>query len=276
MRLRPAHSRPTVRAWSRSSAPPSPCSDLLALPPRTSTGFWGSMVLLIVLVGVGNHTGALAHCAGEKLRKADEEIEHLAKVAERERIARDLHDLLGHTLSLITLKAELARKLMDRDPQRAKQEMLDVEQTSRAALADVREAISGYRGEGIAAELVRARKTLETAGITVDCEFDQLPLTPAQETVLALALARSGDQCRAARAGTAVQSASATRERRLHARDRRQRPRRRRPRGQRSARHAGAAGSDWRLAATADRCGNPPRHTFAARLSRVCSAKLRA
>ena len=104
---------------------------------------------------------------------AQDEIEHLAKVAERERIARDLHDLLGHTLSLITLKAELARKLVDRDPQRAKQEMLDVEHTSRAALADVREAISGYRGQGLAAELIRARKTLETAGITVDCEHRQ-------------------------------------------------------------------------------------------------------
>jgi two-component system sensor histidine kinase DesK len=150
--------------------------------------FWGSMMLLIILVGVGNHIGAVAHCAGEKLRRADEEIEHLAKVAERERIARDLHDLLGHTLSLITLKAELARKLVDRDPQRAKQEMLDVEQTSRAALADVREAISGYRGDGLAAELIRARKTLETAGIVVESEFAALPLTPAQETVLALAL----------------------------------------------------------------------------------------
>jgi len=150
--------------------------------------FWGSMLLLIVLVGFGNHFGAKAHCAAEKLRLADEEIEHLAKVAERERIARDLHDLLGHTLSLITLKAELARKLVDRDPQRAKQEMLDVEKTSRAALADVREAISGYRSEGLAEELVRTRKTLQTAGIAVDCEFADMPLTPAQETVLALAL----------------------------------------------------------------------------------------
>ncbi len=149
---------------------------------------WGSMFLLIVLVGVGNHLGAIAHCAVEKLRLADAEIEHLAKVAERERIARDLHDLLGHTLSLITLKAELARKLVDRDPQRAKEEMLDVERTSRAALADVREAISGYRGEGLAAELVRARKTLETAGIAVDSQIAELPLSPAQETVLALAL----------------------------------------------------------------------------------------
>jgi len=151
-------------------------------------GLWGWMLLVIIVVGIANHMGALAHCASEQLRKADAEIEHLAKVAERERIARDLHDLLGHTLSLITLKAELARKLVDRDPQRAKEEMLDVEHTSRAALADVREAISGYRGQGLAAELVQARKTLETAGITVNAEVSELPLSPAQEKVLALAL----------------------------------------------------------------------------------------
>jgi two-component system, NarL family, sensor histidine kinase DesK len=151
-------------------------------------GFWGSMLLLIVLVGFMTHNGAVSHCAAEKLRVANEEIEHLAKVAERERIARDLHDLLGHTLSLITLKAELARKLVDRDPQRAKLEMQDVEQTSRAALADVREAISGYRGQGLTSELVRARRTLETAGISVDCDTSDVPLSPAQESVLALAL----------------------------------------------------------------------------------------
>ena len=155
---------------------------------RLPVPFWGCMMLLLVLIGVGNHMGAVAHCAGEKLRKADAQIEHLAKVAERERIARDLHDLLGHTLSLITLKAELARKLVDRDPQRAKEEMLDVERTSRAALADVREAITGYRGRGLAAELLQARKTLETAGIAVNAEVSELPLSPAQEQVLALAL----------------------------------------------------------------------------------------
>jgi two-component system sensor histidine kinase DesK len=151
-------------------------------------GAWGSLLLLITIVGFGCHYSAISHCAAEKLQLAQDEIEHLAKVAERERIARDLHDLLGHTLSLITLKAELARKLVDRDPQRAKQEMQDVEHTSRAALADVREAISGYRGQGLAAELLRARQTLETAGITVDCEAAEVPLSPAQETVLALAL----------------------------------------------------------------------------------------
>jgi two-component system sensor histidine kinase DesK len=146
------------------------------------------MSFFALTTGAANFYFAQKKCADKKLRLAQDEVEHLAKVAERERIARDLHDLLGHTLSLITLKAELARKLVDRDPQRAKQEMLDVEHTSRAALADVREAISGYRGEGLAAELIRARKTLETAGIAVASEFDQLPLTPAQETVLALAL----------------------------------------------------------------------------------------
>jgi two-component system, NarL family, sensor histidine kinase DesK len=151
-------------------------------------GFWGSMGLLVVLVGLGNHHWAVRHCADKKLRLANEEIEHLAKVAERERIARDLHDVLGHTLSLITLKSELARKLVDRDPERARQEMQDVENASRAALADVREAIRGYRSDGIFAELARARAALETAGLAVECNTDSVPLSAEQESVLSLAL----------------------------------------------------------------------------------------
>ncbi len=151
--------------------------------------YFGLMMSFFALTScAANYHFAQKRCAAKKLEMAQGEIEHLATVAERERIARDLHDLLGHTLSLITLKAELARKLVDRDPERAKQEILDIEHTSRASLADVREAISGYRGQGLAAELVRARKTLETAGIVVDSDVAELPLTPAQETVLALAL----------------------------------------------------------------------------------------
>jgi two-component system sensor histidine kinase DesK len=151
-------------------------------------GFWTYMLLLLIVVGVGNHYGAIAHCQKMKLRLANDEIEHLAKVAERERIARDLHDVLGHTLSLITLKSELARKLVDRDPERAKLEMQDIENTSRAALADVREAIRGYRSEGLFAELARARAALETAGVTLQCDTVPLELSPAQESVLALAV----------------------------------------------------------------------------------------
>jgi len=151
-------------------------------------GWWGSMLMWIVLVGLGNHFAAISHCQKEELRLANDEIEHLAKVAERERIARDLHDVLGHTLSLITLKSELARKLVDRDPERAKLEMQDVERTSRAALADVREAIRGYRSEGFFAELARARAALETAGVTLQCDTVPLELSPQQESVLAMVL----------------------------------------------------------------------------------------
>lgn len=159
-----------------------------ALHLHLELGQWGSMALLILLVGFGNHHWAVSSCHDKKMRLAHEELEHLAKVAERERIARDLHDVLGHTLSLITLKSELARKLVDRDPERAKQEMQDVETASRAALADVREAIRGYRSDGIFAELARARAALETAGVAVECDTDPVPLSPAQESVLALAL----------------------------------------------------------------------------------------
>ncbi|MGO9648046.1 MAG: sensor histidine kinase [Terriglobales bacterium] len=121
-----------------------------------------------------------------QLKKANEEIEHLAKVAERERIARDLHDVLGHTLSVIILKSELAGKLIDRDPQRAKAEIADVEKTSREALAEVRTTIRGYQGYSLEAELKQARATLETAGVKVKSESTDVPLTPVQESVVAL------------------------------------------------------------------------------------------
>jgi two-component system sensor histidine kinase DesK len=124
-----------------------------------------------------------------RLRKANEEIEHLAKVAERERIARDLHDVLGHTLSVITLKSELAGKLMERDPQRAAKEIGEVEQISRQALSEVRDAIRGYRSQGLAAELAQAKSTLETAGLTVQCDAaTTLTLPAVQESVLSLAV----------------------------------------------------------------------------------------
>jgi two-component system, NarL family, sensor histidine kinase DesK len=124
-----------------------------------------------------------------KLRKANEEIEHLAKLAERERIARDLHDVLGHTLSVITLKSELAGKLMERDPQRAAKEIGEVEQISRQALSEVRDAIRGYRAQGLASELALAKSTLETAGVSVQCDAATTVKLPAmQESVLSLAV----------------------------------------------------------------------------------------
>ncbi|MBZ5685662.1 MAG: sensor histidine kinase [Acidobacteriia bacterium] len=151
------------------------------------TTFWACVFPLTV--GGSNVFFAERNRMNCKLRKANEEIEHLAKVAERERIARDLHDVLGHTLSVITLKSELAGKLIDRDPERAGKEIREVENISRQALSDVRDAIRGYRSKGLVAELALAKSTLETAGLTVQCDAaTSMQLPPMQESVLSLAV----------------------------------------------------------------------------------------
>jgi two-component system sensor histidine kinase DesK len=145
--------------------------------------------LFPVIIGAGNTFLAERNRMNRQLRKANEELEHLAKLAERERIARDLHDVLGHTLSVITLKSELAGKLIDRDPGRAGKEIREVEQISRQALSEVRDAIRGYRTGGLAAELAHAKATLETAGVTVQCDAATSVQLPAiEESVLSLAV----------------------------------------------------------------------------------------
>jgi two-component system sensor histidine kinase DesK len=143
---------------------------------------------LSFIVGASNIHFAQRNRTNRKLFKAQEEIEQLANLAERERIARDLHDVLGHTLSVIILKSELAGKLMDRDPQRAGNEIREVEQISRQALSEVRDAIRGYRSQGLWAELTQAKATLETAGVSVTCEATQIPLPALQESVLSMAV----------------------------------------------------------------------------------------
>ena len=152
--------------------------------------WWYYMPAVIISALIGAVTiQAAAKSAGDaKLRMAQEEIERIAKLAERERIARDLHDLLGHTLSVVVLKSELAQKLLSRDPARAAQEMADVERISRQGLAEVREAITGYRTSGLAAEIEHVRDTLTAAGIDATIEGRPVALAPAQETALSLAL----------------------------------------------------------------------------------------
>ncbi len=94
------------------------------------------------------------------LKLSHDEIRRLAATAERERIGRDLHDLLGHTLSLITLKLELSRKLFDRDPEASRREVEEAERVARHALAEVRSAVTGIRATDLAAELASARLML--------------------------------------------------------------------------------------------------------------------
>ncbi|MFE8695473.1 sensor histidine kinase [Cytobacillus sp. FJAT-53684] len=101
-----------------------------------------------------------------KLDEANERIEELVKREERLRIARDLHDTLGHTLSLITLKSQLVGKLITKDLDRAKHEAKEIERTSRAALSQVRELVSDMRAITIAEELLGSAAILEAAGIT--------------------------------------------------------------------------------------------------------------
>ena len=112
-----------------------------------------------------------------ELQEAREELARNAVAEERLRFARDLHDLLGHSLSLIALKSELARRLADRDPARARQEMADVEEAARRALAEVRDAVSGYRQVDCAQAFAEARAALSGAGITVRLP-DRVPALP--------------------------------------------------------------------------------------------------
>jgi two-component system sensor histidine kinase DesK len=149
---------------------------------------WGFPAFFCLVVGGTNLLTSQKIRSRAKLELAHEEIEQLAKLAERERIARDLHDVLGHTLSVIVLKSELAGRLFERDPQRARVEIGEVEQVSRKALSEVREAIRGYRSEGLIAEIERAHRTLDAAGVTLTCESKPPSLAPAEETVLSLAV----------------------------------------------------------------------------------------
>ncbi len=152
--------------------------------------WWFYLMSIVISALVGALTiQARAKEAGDaKLRLAQDEVERLAKLAERERIARDMHDLLGHTLSVVVLKSELAQKLMARDPAKAQQEMAEVERISRQGLAEVRQAITGYRSSGMTAEIEHVRETLAAAGIETTIEARPVTLAPAQESALTLAL----------------------------------------------------------------------------------------
>ena len=99
-----------------------------------------------------------------ELVEARDELARNAVAEERLRFARDLHDLLGHSLSLIALKSELAGRLAERDPARAREEMADVEAAARRALAEVRDAVSGYRQVSLAQALAEARSALSGGG----------------------------------------------------------------------------------------------------------------
>jgi two-component system sensor histidine kinase DesK len=159
----------------------------LALTDPESAVFWA-------ITGTVLGTGTLWLLIGgilrsnAELREARAELAELAVAEERLRFARDMHDLLGHDLSLIALKAELAGKLLPARADDAAAEVSDIRSLSRTALTQVREAVDGYRQPTLPSELAGARVALEAAGIDLDVDGPDEPLDPEVEAVLAWAV----------------------------------------------------------------------------------------
>lgn len=170
---------------------------VMVLPTRQSFtlvgAFLGGLLALNLLVPAGHTGAALSYgvvvsglavwgvqqmiARNVELSAAQQEIARLAVTEERARTARDLHDILGHSLTVITVKAELAGRLIRLDPARAEREVNDLERLSREALADVRRTVSGHRSVTLTSELVSARAALDAAGIEADLPtaVDEVP-----------------------------------------------------------------------------------------------------
>ncbi|MFJ3334000.1 sensor histidine kinase [Streptomyces sp. NPDC086766] len=163
------------------------------------------VLLLVVLIGFAMAGVRQLVRTTVELRKARATVAQLAASEERLRLARDLHDLLGHSLSLITLKSELAGRMLPAHPDKAAQQIADIEQVSRQALVDVREAVTGYRRPRLSAELAGAGVALTAAGVTAElpAEPDLDGVPEESESALAWALREavtnvvrhSGAQC---------------------------------------------------------------------------------
>ena len=171
----------------------------------------GTIATMTFIIGLIVNVERTSEEKDAELRLSHDEVRRLAATAERERIGRDLHDLLGHTLSLITLKSELANKLFDRDAAGAKREMADVERVARDALAQVRRAVTGIRAAGFAAELASAKLLLESNGVHLDYELADAGMPAEVETALAMtvreAVTNIQRHARATRASIALECA---------------------------------------------------------------------
>jgi two-component system sensor histidine kinase DesK len=152
---------------------------------------WLHIVPLVLLVrGLGLDMAGLARLAGalREIHAARDELARMAVMEERLRMARDLHDLLGHTLAMITLKSELAARLTAENPARAAQEMREVEQAARQTLREVRVVVAGARQPTLQGELDGARQLLEAAGIVYTLEQAAEALPASVDAALAWAV----------------------------------------------------------------------------------------
>jgi len=159
----------------------------LAATGSDSSVVWAHVLTILAIGAVMGSLGRHARTISE-LRAARHELARLAVAEERLRIARDLHDLLGHTLSVIALKSELAAKLVADEPQRAHDELGDVQRVARQALTEVREAVHGYRRLAFSDAVAGARAALSAAGIDVRVQGSAEHLPDEVESVLAWAV----------------------------------------------------------------------------------------
>jgi two-component system sensor histidine kinase DesK len=147
-------------------------------------GTW-SVAIIVFAVGVMTGGIRLVSDRGEQYERISRD---LAIVQERERVARDVHDVLGHSLTVVTVKAELAERLVDLDPARAKSELAEIQALSRQALAEIRATVGGLRVARLGDELASARTALAGAGIAGHVPDDQGAVDPRHRTVLAWVL----------------------------------------------------------------------------------------
>jgi two-component system sensor histidine kinase DesK len=159
-----------------------------AVQPTDALGPSHSILLSIVLAGLGMTAVRQLIALNAELNATRAELADLAVAGERERLARELHDLLGRTLSLIAVKAELASRLSAKGDRSADAELADVQRLARQAVRDVREAVAGGHSPSVDAELAAAEAALRSVGITVSIENTAASIDPAHETTIAWAL----------------------------------------------------------------------------------------
>jgi two-component system sensor histidine kinase DesK len=140
--------------------------------------FYQPALIFTLIVGILNIYQNVLHQNKLELILSRKETQRLAQVAERERIARDLHDLIGHTFSVITLKADLAGRLLDKgldkDLEKARTEIKQLENISRDALSQVREVVSGYRTSDLLSELANAKNVFGSVDIDFYYQFENI------------------------------------------------------------------------------------------------------
>lgn len=150
--------------------------------------WWLPGVLLVVTTGFGVMQREAIHDRNHALLQAQEEVRRLSRTAERERITRDLHDVVGRTLTLIALKSDIAARLSADDPPAAAEEMRNVAGVAREGLTELRAALAGVAGGSLAREAEVSRGVLAAAGVASEFDGDPESVPPDAGAVLAMTL----------------------------------------------------------------------------------------